>query len=160
MSVAYKVERIQFREVLAAYIGKEPADLVFQGQIHRGDIFSRESTLGFLDVRGFTAASERLPTETLLDLLNTFFEFVYDAVYAVGGEILKFMGDGILFIVAGDKNPQQTCDLALKAIRTLIRSVAQYNKTQGQHPLILGVDCTTVRFSMETLVPTPDWTLQ
>ena len=65
---------------------------MFQGQIHRGDIFSRESTLGFLDVRGFTAASERLPTETLLDLLNTFFEFVYDAVYAVGGEILKFYG--------------------------------------------------------------------
>ena len=138
LSVAYKVERIQFREVLAAYIGKEPASLVFQGQIHRGDIFSRESTLGFLDVRGFTAASERLPTETLLDLLNTFFEYVYDAVYAVGGEILKFMGDGILFIVAGDKNPQQTCDLALKAIRTLIHSIAQYNKNPDVTPIDFG----------------------
>ena len=48
------------------------------------------------------------------------------------------MGDGILFIVAGDKNPQQTCDLALKAIRTLIRSVAQYNKNPGATPIDFG----------------------
>ena len=93
--------------------------------------------MGFLDLRGFTAISERLPTEQVLILINTFFEYVYDAVYAVGGEILKFMGDGILFMVASGKDSHQTCDRALQAIHTLIKSVDKHNE-EAEHPIYFG----------------------
>ena len=84
LSVGFKVERIQFQEVLSAYIGTEPASFVFRGQIHRGDVVSRECALGFADLRGFSYATETLATHNVIALVSTFFELVYRAVYGVG----------------------------------------------------------------------------
>ncbi|MBJ80705.1 MAG: hypothetical protein CMH60_05240 [Myxococcales bacterium] len=130
LSVAYKVERIQFREVLSAYIGQEPASLVLQGQIKRGDLVSTRAAIGFADLRGFTSASEHLPITTLLDLLGAFFENVYAAVYDEGGEILKFMGDGILFIFADENNAGETCDRAMRAIEKLCANLITHNEAK------------------------------
>ncbi len=52
----------------------------------------------FSDLRGFTALSESLPNTALLDHLNTYFELTGAAVTKEGGEILKFIGDGVLAI--------------------------------------------------------------
>lgn len=138
LSVAYKVERIQFREVLTAYIGQEPASLVLQGQIKRGDLVSRRAAIGFADLRGFTAASERLPITTLLELLGAFFEHVYEAVYDEGGEILKFMGDGILFIFVDQNNAAETCDRAMRAVEKLCSTLATHNEAQADLPIRFG----------------------
>lgn len=138
LSVGFKVERIQFQEVLSAYIGTEPASFVFKGQIHRGDVVSRECALGFADLRGFTHATETLATHNVIELVSTFFELVYRAVYGVGGEILKFMGDGVLFMVPSHDDAQQTCDLALQAVLALIDSVDAYNQDADIYPIQFG----------------------
>ena len=138
LSVAFKVERIQFSQVLSAYIGHEPASLVLKGQIKRGNLVSQEAALGFIDLKGFTAASENLSQNQFLKLMDDFFEQVYEAVYQAGGEILKFIGDAVLFIVTNTENPEYTCDQALSAIQTLYQSTHEYNQKHPEAPIAFG----------------------
>ena len=138
LSVAYKVERIQFQQVLSAYIGQEPAHRVLQGQIRCGDLVRKHSALGFADLRGFTAASQKLDTHQFLDLISTFFQHVHDSISAEGGEILKFMGDGVLFIVADNGDPRSTCDGAVRAVRSLMLAIRSHNASQPMFPIRFG----------------------
>ena len=52
--------------------------------------------LWYCDLRGFTRASDRLPRDAIIALLNDYFSIMGGAVTSAGGEILKFMGDGML----------------------------------------------------------------
>ena len=73
----------------------------------------------FSDLRGFTALSESLPNTALLDHLNTYFELTGAAVTKEGGEILKFIGDGVLaiFDITPDADTADRCAAALRAAR-------------------------------------------
>ena len=77
---------------------------VYDGQIERGDLRTIRAAIWFCDLRGFTAMSDRLPRAKLIKVLNRWFELVGAAIAEGGGEILKFMGDGLLavFPVEGD----------------------------------------------------------
>ena len=138
LSVAYKVERFQFRQVLSAYIGREPAARVLDGQIRQGDFVKRQAAVGFADLRGFTAATSRLETQELLTLLGAFFQHVGHAVHEFRGEILKFMGDGVLFIFPDDGEPTKTCDRALLAVQRLVGDVEEHNQTTSRLPIRFG----------------------
>ena len=138
LSVADKVERFQFQQVLTAYIGREPANRVLAGQIRRGDVITRQAAIGYADLRGFTAASQRLDAEEFLALIGTFFEHTCDCVYAERGEVLKFMGDGVLFIIADDGSPTQTCDRALRSVEALTKAIDQHNASTDGLPIRFG----------------------
>ncbi len=55
------------------------------------------------DLRGFTALSDRLPAETVVEILNRYFDCQVPAIRKHGGEILKFMGDGLLAVFPIDE---------------------------------------------------------
>ena len=55
------------------------------------------------DLRGFTALSDRLPSETVVDILNNYFDHQVSAIKAHGGEVLKYMGDGLLAVFPIDE---------------------------------------------------------
>ena len=138
LSVAYKVERFQFRQVLSAYIGREPAARVLNGQIRQGDVVTREAAIGFADLRGFTAATARLDANELLALLGAFFQQVGHAVHEFKGEILKFMGDGVLFIFPDDGDPTTTCNRAGMAVQRLVKGIHAHNETNPSLPIRFG----------------------
>src|SRR4030081_1731138 len=77
-------------------------------------------------LRGFSALSDRLPAETVVDILNHYFDCQVPAIRTHGGEVLKFMGDGLLAVFpiseAGG-NSQQVCSLVLEAARESRASV-------------------------------------
>lgn len=52
----------------------------------------------FADLRGFTALSDRLPADKVIEILNGYFERVVAPIHDHGGEVLKFIGDGLLAI--------------------------------------------------------------
>ena len=52
--------------------------------------------LWFSDLRDFTGMNERMPAAEVLELLNNYLQLVGDALKANGGEILKFIGDGVM----------------------------------------------------------------
>ena len=96
------LEIIQSRRMtlglLDAFVGPRISARILEGQVKRGDGDRIEAAFWYSDLRGFTALSEALPADQLLQLLNDYFENCADAAAARGGEILQFIGDAILIV--------------------------------------------------------------
>jgi adenylate cyclase len=86
------------REILQAYVGTAPGETILSGHIRRGDVTTLRAALLMSDLRGFTSMSLSLPPEAVVARLNAYFDHVVPAVVARGGEVLKFIGDGVLAI--------------------------------------------------------------
>ncbi|EIM26220.1 adenylate/guanylate cyclase domain-containing protein [Microvirga lotononidis] len=84
--------------LLRTYLGDGPAQRIAAGAIRRGDQIAIEAAVLLTDLRGYTLLSEQLPPHELLERLGQYQEIVVTAVRAEGGDVLKFMGDGVLSI--------------------------------------------------------------
>jgi len=86
------------RNLLNAYLGPEIGRRVLAGEIERGRGETTRAVIWFCDLRGFTALAERLKEEDVVAFLDSYFEKVVAAVHARDGEVLKFLGDGLIAI--------------------------------------------------------------
>jgi adenylate cyclase len=103
--------------LLDTYIGHRTGRRILSGQIHRGQADVIDAAIWYADLRDFTALTETLPSDRLLDLLNSYFELVAVAVTPRGGEILRFMGDAMLIIFPAGKQGElgSACAAAMDA---------------------------------------------
>lgn len=103
-------------EILGAYLGPRTGARVMQGVIRRGDSQVIAAALLLADLRGFTAVADRAPATKVVGWLNQHLECIGDAVTAQGGEILKFLGDGLLAIFPSEQiGAEHACSAALSA---------------------------------------------
>lgn len=103
--------------LLKTFLGDGPAEAVLAGAIRRGNRRHIEAAILFCDLRGFTSLSERLGEEGLFTALDRYFEAVVEAVRDQGGDVLKFLGDGILAIFPVESSSRTAaCRAALQAI--------------------------------------------
>jgi adenylate cyclase len=86
------------RNLLNAYLGAQIGQRVLAGEIERGRGEMTRAVIWFCDLRGFTALAERLMEENVVAFLDAYFERVVRAVHARDGEVLKFLGDGLIAI--------------------------------------------------------------
>jgi len=100
---------------LGAYLGHSASAKVLSGSIKRGAGESIRAVIWVSDLRGFTDLSDRLSGSDMLTLLNAYFEAMAGAVLAHGGEVLKFIGDGLLAVF-----PLQNEDEAASASRAAL----------------------------------------
>ena len=91
-------QRALTRNLLDAYLGSSAGPKVLAGQIRRGTGEELNVVLWSSDLRGFTARSDRLPGAQMVAILNALFEVQAQSIRDHGGEILKFIGDGLLAI--------------------------------------------------------------
>src|SRR6202035_1689105 len=98
--------------ILDAYLGPKTGPKVLAGQIRRGTGEEITAVLWSSDLRDFTARSDRLPGTQMIALLNALFDAQATAIASHGGEILKFIGDGLLAIF-----PIEHADKAATAAR-------------------------------------------
>jgi adenylate cyclase len=129
--------------LLATYLGRRSGARVLAGAVQRGDGETIHAVLWYSDLRDFTALSERLPRDRVIALLNAHFERLVAPIKAFGGEVLKFMGDGLLAIFPIEREgPALACDRALKAARGARAGMAALNgerKAAGEAPLAFGL---------------------
>jgi adenylate cyclase len=112
--------RITASILLDTYVGNRAGERILGGQIRRGHTETMHAAIWLSDLRGFTALSDRLPAETVVDILNVYFDCQVPAIRSHGGEVLKFMGDGLLAvfpITQRDGDIQQVCSRVLQAAR-------------------------------------------
>jgi adenylate cyclase len=114
---AYRIGLLRVAtETLGAYLGPKTAAQVLQGKIRRGDSQVISAALLLADLRGFTTLVDRAPGTEVVGWLNQHLECIGDAVTAHGGEILKFLGDGLLAVFAAEPiGAEQACRDALSA---------------------------------------------
>ncbi|QQS13485.1 MAG: adenylate/guanylate cyclase domain-containing protein [Rhodospirillales bacterium] len=100
--VEMHVHRIVADTVVATYIGHHTGQRILDGLVRRGDGDRINAVLWFSDLRDFTGLNERASAGEVLELLNAYFEAVGGALKRHGGEILKFIGDGVMAIFPVD----------------------------------------------------------
>ena len=90
------IERSIAETVANTYLGRQVGQRILNGAIRRGEGEEIRAVLWFSDLRDFTGMNERLEASEVLELLNNYLQLVGDALGAHGGEILKFIGDGVM----------------------------------------------------------------
>jgi adenylate cyclase len=113
-------------DLLLAYLGADAGKRVLSGEIKRGSFETIHAVIWYFDLRGFTRLSETIPGPLIISMLNDYFDEVVSVVEKYGGNVLKFMGDGLLAIFHyNDKT--DAVDLAIQAAITLRQSIADLN---------------------------------
>jgi adenylate cyclase len=115
-------------------------DIIAEGVSTRSE--SKEVTVLFADLQGFTALTERLDPVRLVAVLNGYFEAMSRAIAAHRGHLAKFLGDGLLALFGAlEHDPWQAHD-AVRAALAMRRALAEYNATlarDGMSPLVVGI---------------------
>jgi adenylate cyclase len=129
-------QRALSRNVLNAYLGPNTGPKVLAGQIRRGTGEALAAVLWSSDLRGFTERSDRLPGDRMIAILNALFDAQAQAIAMHGGEILKFIGDGMLAIFPLDVAETQA-EAARNALAAAFEALASIEALAGD-PRLAG----------------------
>ena len=108
--------RAALAALLEAYLGRRSAARVQAGALRRGTGETIRAALLYADLRDFTALSEATEPAAMIAALDAWFDRIAGAVHAFGGEVLKFIGDGMLAIFPVTGAPAEACEAALRAV--------------------------------------------
>jgi len=102
--------------LLDTYVGNQTGERILAGQIRRGHTETIHAAVWLSDMRGFTPLTEILRPPEMISLLNRYFDCQVPPILERGGEVLKFMGDGLLaiFPIEG-AGAAAVCEAALSA---------------------------------------------
>jgi len=112
------------QDLLSTYVGPNTGDRILSGAIRRGDGEMIHAVLWYCDLRGFTRLAETQPLDTVISLLNAYFDCVAGPVTDRGGEILKFIGDAMLAIFPCENREAALCDAAARALDAALAATA------------------------------------
>ncbi|WP_210483775.1 adenylate/guanylate cyclase domain-containing protein [Microvirga antarctica] len=121
-------------DALSVYLGPQTGRRVLAGEIRRGEGERIAAAILNADLKGFTAMTEREDALEVVGWLNEHFEVIGDAVMSRGGEILKFMGDGLLAVFPvsePDARPCRICGEALEAAEEALAANAALNRRRS-----------------------------
>ncbi|MDH3579359.1 MAG: adenylate/guanylate cyclase domain-containing protein [Hyphomicrobiales bacterium] len=133
-------------DVLGLYVGAEPQKRILKGQIRRGDVVHIRSAILFADMRGFTSLSMGMNAGELVELLNGYYDCIVPRIEAHGGEVLEFIGDGVLAIFRcegeqcdGGAGERSACTDAFAAACEALQAVAARNAGQPDAAYDVGI---------------------
>lgn len=124
--------------LLDTYVGHHAGGRILAGHIRRGDTESIDAAIWLSDMRGFTARSDHLRPRDLIALLNRYFECQVPAILDHGGEVLNFMGDGLLAIFRFAPDVEGTnavCARALEAALAARAAIIALGGETGSDPI-------------------------
>ncbi len=84
------------KDLMRVYLGRDAGRRVLSGEIRRGSLQQIDAVIWNFDLEGFTTLSEDLPGHEIIDMLNDYLAVAVGVVHDKGGNILKFMGDGLM----------------------------------------------------------------
>jgi len=115
--------------VLSVYLGPSAGKQVLEGSISRGDGNAIEAVIWVADMRGFTELTEKYSGPQVNRILNGFFEQVVSAVTDNGGDVLKFLGDGVLAVFPFQcaETAADAAKAAMTAADEALRNLDAYN---------------------------------
>lgn len=140
--LALLATRSTLAALLTTYLGRRSAAQVLAGRLRREPGETIRAALLYADLRGFTELSESTEAKEVIAALDAWFDRIAGAVHAFGGEVLKFIGDGVLAIFPiGERDAAAACDAALRAVAAARAGMDHLHHTraaQGVPPLSFG----------------------
>jgi adenylate cyclase len=128
------------RTLLETYVGSHAGELILAGATRRGSGTTVSAAIMICDLRDFTRISDNWPRDDVIDLLNGYFDAMSEPIARHGGEILKFIGDGLLAIFP--LSQPSACANLLHAVTEARQAMIALNETNsetGRAPLNYGI---------------------
>ena len=100
----------------------------------------------FSDIRGFTALVESQPPEETIELLNTYYTLMFDAITGHGGVVNQMIGDGLMAIFGAPLQLDDPCGAAVRAAQEMIDMIGLYNAeraAEGKAAIAIGIGIAT-----------------
>lgn len=141
-------ERNLIKDTFSRYVSRQVAEEILNDpeKIALGGE-SKEVSILFSDIRGFTTLSERLPAELVVHILNEYFNAMVDCVFDYEGTLDKYIGDAIMAVFG---TPTVHDDDPMRAIRTAVRMKTKLEELNdkwmnkdGMTPLRIGIGIHT-----------------
>ncbi len=142
-----QVQELERTTRMKRYLSPQLAESILSGATDV-DLTSQrqELTILFSDIRGFTALSERLEPEDLVDLLNQYLTEMTEIVFKHGGTLDKYIGDALMVFfgnpVPYDDHVQRAVSTALE-MRTRLVEMRQAWAIEGREQLTMGIGITS-----------------
>jgi adenylate cyclase len=128
------------RTLLETYVGSHASELILAGATRRGSGTTVRAAIMICDLRDFTRISDNWPRDDVIDLLNGYFDAMSEPIARHGGEILKFIGDGLLAIFPLSE-PSACANLlhAVAEARQAMIALNEKNSETGRAPPNYGI---------------------
>jgi len=126
-------ERERVKETFGKFVNKEIAEQALKGELQLGGT-RRVATIFFSDIRSFTAISETLEPEAVVEFLNGYMTRMVGCLEATGGVVDKFIGDAIMGVwgaPVSKGNPQDDALAAVQAMLLMRASLIEFNADRG-----------------------------
>ena len=125
-------ERLAREEVARANYSRFLPEYVVKQMLENPDSFklggvNQTITILFADIRGFTRISEHAPPEKIVSLLNRYFSAMTDIIFAHGGTLDKYLGDGLMALFGAPTATPEDASNALNAAVAMQRRVLSIN---------------------------------
>lgn len=135
------------REQLGRLLPQELVDEVIAGRvdIKKGGDMRYVSVL-FADIRGFTSMCERQPAQTVVTMLNEYFEIMVDVIFKHGGTLDKFVGDEIMAVWGAPIAVENHAERAVMAALEMQAALSAFNEerlVRKLEPLGVGIGVNT-----------------
>lgn len=136
------------RNISETYLGKEAGSRVLAGSIRRGDGNETRAVVWYNDMRNSTALADTMPGKDFIELLNEYFDCTATPIIEAGGEVLDFVGDGVLAIFPYNDAEQQkvAVQAATTALRNVLKARDELNekrREKGLFPINFGIGLNT-----------------
>ncbi|UWQ91070.1 adenylate/guanylate cyclase domain-containing protein [Rhodobacteraceae bacterium M382] len=120
-------------DLLRVYLGRDAGKRVLSGEIQRGSSQRIDAVICYFDLKDFTSLAESIPGTELIEMLNDYFALAVATIQNHGGNILKFMGDGMLTMFdLGSIEEDATAALnAASELQVKIRDLNRTREAQG-----------------------------
>jgi adenylate cyclase len=126
-------ERQRTRDAFAHFVPEAVVDEVLastDGELRLGGI-SRECSVLFSDLRGFTTFSESRPPARVIEILNDYLTEMSDAILDHGGTLISYMGDGIMAVFGTPLEQPDHRDRALATALEMLERLKAFNERTG-----------------------------
>jgi adenylate cyclase len=134
------------RERLQRYFSPAVADAVAGSEGLEGPSASREVTILFSDIRGFTSMSEKMEASEVVEFLNDYLTRMIDVIFEFGGTLDKFMGDGILAYFGAPLPDPTHADKALRCalrMQEVVGEISAEREARGASAIKIGIGLHT-----------------
>lgn len=125
-------ERLAREEVARANYSRFLPEYVVKQMLENPESFklggvNQTITILFADIRGFTRISEHAPPEKIVGLLNRYFSAMTDIIFAHGGTLDKYLGDGLMALFGAPTTTPEDASNALNAAVAMQRRLLGIN---------------------------------
>jgi len=127
-------ERERVKETFGKFVNKDVAEQALKGNLQLGGT-RRVASIFFSDIRSFTALSETMEPEAVVEFLNAYMTRMVTCLESTGGVVDKFIGDAIMGVWGAPitrGSPQEDALAAVEAMMLMRQSLIEYNTTRGR----------------------------